>query len=109
MAGVVNYRKAKEAGVDDVVYVDRHGRILEGTLAQASLRDNCADVTTATTCATGPTWNFFAVRDGKILVPHNELVLTGITAQFVEEAAKRLGGFSPPCVATAPNSARGQS
>jgi branched-chain amino acid aminotransferase len=68
MAGVVNYRKAKEAGVDDVVYVDRHGRILEG-----------------------PTWNFFAVRDGKILVPHNELVLTGITAQFVEEAAKRLG------------------
>jgi branched-subunit amino acid aminotransferase/4-amino-4-deoxychorismate lyase len=92
MAGVVNYRKAKEAGVDDVVYVDRHGRILEGTLARASLRTNCADVTT---CATGPTWNFFAVRDGKILVPHNELVLTGITAQFVEEAAKRLGGFPP--------------
>jgi hypothetical protein len=33
------------------------------------------------------------VRDGKILVPHNELVLTGITAQFVERAAQQLGSF----------------
>jgi len=68
MAAVLNYRKAKEMGYDDVVYVNRHSHILEG-----------------------PTWNFFAVREGKIILPRNELILTGITAQCVEQTARQLG------------------
>jgi len=95
MAAVLNYRKAKEMGYDDVVYVNRHSHILEGTppLPPLHRKELCVTRTAfyLFLFPSGPTWNFFAVREGKIILPRNELILTGITAQCVEQTARQLG------------------
>ncbi len=68
MAAVDNLQRANDAGVNDVIYVDRNGHFTEG-----------------------PTWNFFSVIDGKITCAKNQNILTGITTLFVNEAAQQLG------------------
>jgi branched-chain amino acid aminotransferase len=57
---VVTLRAAARTGAIEVVYVDRRGRVLEGT-----------------------TTNFFAFKAGRLLTPGTDAILPGITRQVV--------------------------
>lgn len=68
-ANVMAHRLAREAGFDDALFVDPEGNVTEG-----------------------PTWNLFAVHEGRVTTPPIEGgLLPGITRQTVLDLGPKLG------------------